>query len=789
MTLASAVYGPIRGTAFALVLACAPASAAGAQQIEVDARWAAGTTASREAILILEPDQKVEPPATTIEVRVEVPGRARVSVPRPGVWRARLVCEGYWSEEKKAVVAASTIPVVSLRLFPAARIQGTLASLPASPRPAGVVVDFVETPRYGPLDADPVPEGSAACEVADQQMTCTLPAGHLDLRFHTPGLAPFYVWGVELAAGQPLRIGTVRLAEGGSVVGWIQDEDGQPLKNVKVQLAAAVALELSDPVLSQRIQRQRFEATTNERGFFQVTGVSRGTFRLSAAGEGFSEATPEEIMSVERGNEERLESPIVLRRPVFFEIALEPPLDPLGQPWEVEIFQVGESRYIDTRIQGRATPAGLWRQRGLTSGDYYLHVSDSRGSRWVVDEIRVDARAPLHVIEIPIIEVVGTVTRDGEAVPGVLALTGKKSTVDFEVDESGEFAGFLPDEDRFSVVLTPTELKEHETSLVLEPVELARRKGRKVALDIKVVNTRIEGDVVDSDGRPVRKARVHLRASAARDHGSSTLSDEDGEFVLWGIPPGDVLVGATSGAMESDRVLVHLVEDMVPPRLTLRLLGNMKVSGQVVTPQGPLAGAQVVGWPDMSSSHHVSFTDVGTDVDGIFQLDVPATARWLNLLVRAPGFATRILREPADPEKPIMIVMDRDGGDVVLELPVPSQTASTVNVAERQPMPIFSHGGASIPALVFRMLSPSVRHAHDSLGQLILQNLESGEYSLCVAPEGLATSRQRERAPAAAQCASGFLSPGGVLVLSLSGDARSERSESSSKHVSAGQHP
>ena len=177
-------------------------------------------------------------------------------------------------------------------------------------------------------------------------------------------------------------------------------------------------------------------------------------------------------------------------------------------------------------------------------------------------------------------------------------------------------------------------------------------------------------------------------------------------------------------------------------------------SGWVYSPEGPVPGASVIVLPDLLSAPSGSAgTRATTDVDGSFSFEARSNVRVLAFLVEAPGYATRILRRAVDPNRPLMVDVDADGGDLFLELPPRAMNF------------VLLHDSTVIPLALLRGLAQG-----RVTGKLKLPYVGSGTYTWCVGSSRLQQALMQRAALPAESCSAGFLAPGGSLTLSAPGE-------------------
>lgn len=147
------------------------------------------------------------------------------------------------------------------------------------------------------VESADAPPTTIECPVRAGQFVCAVPASRLDLRVAPPGVAPRYIWGIDVAAGATADLGELRFERGGSIVGSVRfDGDGPPVQNVVVGLEPG-----------------GLKARPNARGFFQFTHLEPGEYAIIARHDGWSSAREVEIR-VADGRETALTRPLIIDR-------------------------------------------------------------------------------------------------------------------------------------------------------------------------------------------------------------------------------------------------------------------------------------------------------------------------------------------------------------------------------------------------------------------------------------------------------------------------------------------
>jgi hypothetical protein len=180
-----------------------------------------------------------------------------------------------------------------------------------------------------------------ACPVDEtHRFSCELPAISADLSLGADGFIPRYRWGATIAAGKTADVGTVELARGASVAGWAVAEEGA----VAPGRCTARLVRLVAPGggrIGLQIEETAAKAAVQKGGFFQLRGVAPGSYLLAVEQPGFAAARAFPI-EVWPGAETVIKQPLVMRRPLTLEFAIEPPLDWLGHPWRVRVVRFSD---------------------------------------------------------------------------------------------------------------------------------------------------------------------------------------------------------------------------------------------------------------------------------------------------------------------------------------------------------------------------------------------------------------------------------------------------------------
>lgn len=719
-------------------------------RVEVHLRPASG---SQEALLaeqeaLLRGELLVESEGREIEHHpLSASGRIELLLPSGVASRLRIDSSHLWTPPRVVIPVAGGERVV-LEAHAAGTLRGHLRLARSEELPESIEVTFEPAQSFRlqkpeALVAPTFPRTTRRCPVREEGLwECVLPGYRLDLRFRVQGYVSHYRWGVLLEPGSKLDIGAVALKRGASLVGWVRTGDSLPLGSqieAFVEPAAVTDAVGRDTV---GLPRRKEGVPVDPRGFFHFEALAPGSYILSVEADGYAVARVSPV-TVYEGRETSLSEPLLLQRPVTFDLALVPPVDPFGIPWRVSLSprDSGTAAHFE-----KAGSDGLWRGLDLSPGEYRLRVESWGSSKrtWHFEDLRVESGMPVYELRLPLIQIEGTVRLGEEPLEAVLRFGGRHGArrIDVHTDEEGWFTGYLTEEGEWpvSVYSETTDWKG------LAPVNVEVPPGDSTAqLEIVVPDTQISGEVVDDQGRGVPDAEVivfHLAQGIETDR---IRTDREGHFDSRGLNPGEVAVSA-SGPDPDTVSTAHVLEvrDGHPTRPIRLVLGKLrKIAGRVISSHGPVAGARVYTRPRLPGETFLhQQPQILTDAQGQFSVRLPARSQGLEFTVLAAGFAAAIGHVPAPVPDEITIEVEPYGGTLILDL------------AGLGRAPRVSHEGGAASMLLLRNWA-RFHGVEDTPERLTLPMMEPGAYTLC--DSGVATRED--------PCVQGFLPPDGELIL------------------------
>lgn len=693
----------------------------------------------------------------SVAASAELPEPAQLALPASESFELKATSPGYWAPSLEVRVQGPS-QRFEVSVFPAGTLKGTL-DLPGPQADASSLEVRIQ-PAPGRLPTGWVPTTTLTCPVEKLAFTCPAPAGRLDLRLKAPARVPVYLWSRDLQAGGSLDLGKVRLEPGASISGWARLDGGAPASGATIRARSWLA-DLAPTSVEEDRRVGALERTTksNDRGFFQIDGLQPGAYELAAERGDLVPARRGPI-EVRDGLESQLIGDLVLAEPAELTVLVTPGVDPLGRPWHIELSPPGPGR-IGKVLKRRTNPSGEATFERIHPGELRLLLQDAEGERWLMKSLTVRPGRGLELIDLPLIEVRGTVRLGDEPLATRVAFARHDGRqVRFLSDEEGRFEGSLPEPGKW---LVGVELEGGRQAVPVGPVEVRKAEGKSWAeVEIVLPDTRVAGLVVDEDGRPVAGAKVLATLFGGTKQGASgqTETASDGRFEWIGLVEGTYQVSARSGEESSESVPALVDEELDPPELRLELRANRTVEVRVHGTFGPIAGARVVAMADAATGGTV--VDGITGLDGSTRLALPARAPSVTLVAAAPGWALRFQHAALVPGEAIEIRLDRTGGELEVDL----SAGSGENRGLLANSLLFNEQGAAVPALFLLQVSGAHRDSL-SAARARLPLVTPGTYSLCWGREAVRAYFERRPAPGGDSCRTGYLGAFGRLTLSL----------------------
>lgn len=694
---------------------------------------------------------------------VQIPGQVVVDLPVRASSRLSIKADHLWTPDRVVIPSDEGSPEdVTFEMLSAGSVQGKLA-VPKGhvlPDRLDVIYQASDPENDDWKRLDPGSQVRQPCELGPEgEFSCQVPALTLDLHLHAPGFVPRYFWNVAVPARETDRLGELTLRSGASVVGRVVTAGGLPPDGAIVILEPEMPTTQHYARTESKLDRRSRRGLADRRGFFQLADIASGSYRVRIEKSGYAD-TESQAFTVYDGRETTLPEPLVLHPPVRFELVLEPPMDPYGRAWTVDLAPVGSHE----RHNNLVPETGRWTREDLAPGSYSLKIRSGTGRyeySWWSDQIRIEPQMDPYLLDIPVLQVEGEVTLGDEPLEALVWFGGPHGGQQIRIDtnEEGLYAGYLPKEGLWRV----TVVSEATGRRSLEPVEVEKPEGAQAArVNLHLPDTRIVGEVVDGEGEPVPGARVkaaHLKTLAELDNSST---DSDGEFELRGLAEGSVALSAHDPKTDrsSSLVQVHLQEEVQPQPVRLVLESHQELAGRVHWQGRAVPGTRIVALPTLPPGQGALaiVPDSYTDAQGRFSVRLPAQTIRANVTIQPPGFAAKILSVDMPRETPLEIEVSQEGGTLILVTPkrderLPGQGATAS---------LLQHDGAQVVADTLASWA-RFHGAPQSPGEATFPMMEPGSYTYCLPSP--------DRPP---RCTSGFLPQGGELVLRIGDESVEE---------------
>jgi hypothetical protein len=582
------------------------------------------------------------------------------------VWELAVISPGFWSPSR-VLVPTGTACAASLVVFPIGTLKAKVGVARGEQLPTRLEVRITPTPG-GPVDGS-FGSHEVSCTIAEGVVSCAIPAGTWDLRLRARGYVSHYRQGTKVAPASTVDLGALVLRRGASVVGSVVTSEGAASpRGCRVRLEPRVAAGAFTQEGLDRLPRAHLTEGIDARGFFQIAGVAEGVYRLIAEQEGFAPAIVVPVRVV-ADSETEITEPLVLQRPAMLALVVQPPVDPLQRPWHIEISQERQiTGSYEEVAKGSCGAGGEFTQRGLAPGSYHIGVTDESGSRFLTVETEVLPGAPPMQLTVPIVRVEGEVLLGKEPLSALLRFDRRTpfARILAASDSSGRFELSLSAAGKWDVRVTcdAPVIRRIFRDVLVEPRDgLAR-------LTLQVPDTHLRGTVTFTDGSPAAGAMViglHGPGGAFESR-----ADDEGRFEFTGLE-GQVLLSAKlrrgERSFESDLQTLSLPPSGRAPEVRLVVREEVTVQGRVIGGAGDaVAGAYVSGTPPLRSGQLSSGAEAVTGNDGSFSLRLPGPLGQLELVIMAPGHPLCARRVNSGSGE-ILVMLDRWGGDLVLEFP------------------------------------------------------------------------------------------------------------------------
>jgi len=235
------------------------------------------------------------------------------------------------------------------------------------------------------------------------------------------------------------------------------------------------------------------------------------------------------------------------------------------------------------------------------------------------------------------------------------------------------------------------------------------------------------------------------------------------------VSPGEVVLSAERGDLQSDEAAVRVSEDHDTPEVRLQLRRKEILRGRLVAGGAPLPGVQVLALP-LQGGQLLASGAASTDQDGAFEVRVPAGSMAAEIVAFPPGFALLVQPALLPSSEPIVLHAQTDGG--ALRLRFPASSGDDAPLISRAA--IFTNGGFLDEVLLRQWAGLNGVTGNDA-HELFAPELPPGPYRVCRVSQSLpVAARLRLTAGGAGasslSCVEGEVFAGSELVLRVPED-------------------
>jgi hypothetical protein len=538
-----------------------------------------------------------------------------------------VLTENCWTEPV-AVAESMTVD-----LWPLGSVVGEFASeRQTEPKSIqGVFVD-AEADRN---TANRTDEHSVECTFQGRAWRCLVPARRpLHLRLAVDDYAPLYVW--YLVVRDTSTTGVHQLVRGGSIVGRVVDQAGQPIANAQVQLVPVTAAHQAAP--DQQLTRS--QVRSDAKGYFQLIGVPAGQYRIASIAAGRADAMHERI-EVRAGEDLRIREPLVHAAMAELEVVITPPVSTSQQPWKVRLRRPGPRMSEVIRVaEGEAGPNGVWRKEDLQPGSYEMTILTANDSEVARQTLELRGGPERSLVTISAIEVRGKVVPVQMAGKISLEFIREGRRVRSTTDAEGAFTATFPTP---GVWQPSVHLGATGAEMRLAPVEIESPHDEELVLDIPA--GRVKGRVLAPNGRPARGVVRVFREGRMAAQGQT---EADGRFDLFGLVQGSYNIEGETIDASAGPIPIEVTGERPVVEIDLRTANFREVTGTVVTADGTAASGAVVRVFDAATRSH---DDIIADGRGSYSFKANPSTATVDLIIIAPPHPIALRRVPIRADK------------------------------------------------------------------------------------------------------------------------------------------
>lgn len=415
----------------------------------------------------------------------------------------------------------------------------------------------------------------------------------------------------------------ITLKDGGVFAGTVVDDAGKPVPYATIRVGG----------VGQQVYRVASrQATSDKAGAFEIRGLDR--VKLKARAE--ADAAASKVVDVDLSTEPKVTLKLVLDvKGIIAGVVVDETGAPVPEV-QVNAFpdilggEAPESLSLAGMSSAATDGAGKFTIRGLPDGGYRVRASRaSANNMYEWGQQGVAAKTGDKNVKITLNapgSVVGKIVVDGGDAPKAARVSiGYQAPVTVAEDGSFKLAEVGAGKHDMNI------RGSNFAAFIQHDVEVKPGKQTDLGTITVTKGRRVIGTVVDSAGNKVSGARVKVgdmivSVQGAEEQmetfeemygGKSAVTDQDGKFVLVGIPkkPTNVIAEHTDKGRSNAIALPAGTDD--PPALTLSLRGFGTITGKVTSQGKPVANAAVTDTPKGGGTQ---MRMAQTDDNGVFTI-------------------------------------------------------------------------------------------------------------------------------------------------------------------------
>lgn len=598
------------------------------------------------------PDESATKSEPSQQVAVTVGGVAQVNLADGYYSVSAAQDSGYWSLPVFAQLRGEATTSLEMTVWKRGRITGRLA--PTNQQIKDLAVEFESSPTSAPIQAT-----SAPCVMNDREFSCSVPATRLNFKLRARGHVPLYFFGRQVPDDAPTSVGEIKFLPGQSIYGSVGGSFSRDrLAEVLVVATPTGGVASGAPQERRGAHLLPLTARPDNKGRFHIDGLRPGVYELRATLKPDS-SSHSRLVTIADGKDAAVAEPLLVSRPVRLHLTITPASAPAESRWHVQFRRMTAVKQFEVAAEAAAGVDGSWTSPPVNAGAYEVAIGPSASDDvWWTKAVDIDQSDLDMSAAIDARVVHGMVSLGGKGLAAALAIYSPAGHVTHAQSSSeGIFEAVVPPESGNAQWLvqihssTPPIAATRQIDMSADSVKIELQKGS------------IAGRVVDVDDKPIEGAIISVLGPPAGQL-AQFFSHPNGEFELWGLPPGKYQLSASAYLQESAPVQVDVAEDAFVDGVRIQVQKVRYVHGRVVSRYGPVANASISLIPrDGAMAMGASAV---SDAIGEFDTLLKGDVRILDVEVAPPGFCFTIGRITLPEKKEVEAEVDERCGTITI---------------------------------------------------------------------------------------------------------------------------